>query len=226
MTFSQNRSQFMRQVSVLMILILGSGAGEAASQTVKTVPNVIPLQAEVETIYRLTDGTLVRTSARYYRSSLGQTREESPLGAVIVDVPSGTITMLIAETKEARVITIPPEQRVRPARSNRPLPEILEETTIEGNRVSKVRTEGPQGQKIEVWTAPDLGIALRTRTEVAGAVTTKEFRNVSREEPKPDLFSVPADYTIIQQAIPGEHGRPGLPTRPAAPVIVPVPPRP
>ena len=215
----------MRRMMVLVLVVLGASAGEAASQT---MPTMVPIQAEVETIYRLADGKLVRTNARYYRSSSGQTREESSAGAVITDIAAGTITILIAQTKEARVITIPAEQRVPPVRSNRHSPEVFEETTIHGHRVNKARTEGPQGEKLEVWTATDLGVVLRTRAELAGAVTEKELRSVSTDEPKPELFTIPADYTVVEQEArpegPGEK-RPALPQRPNR-NNVPPPPRP
>lgn len=208
----------MRRVLVLMFLVLGLSAGEVVSQTVS---KMVPIQADVDTLYRLADGKLVRTSARYYRSSSGQTRDESSVGAVITDVAAGTITILVAETKEARVVTIPAEQRTRPVRSNRPSPEVFEETTIDGNRVSKARTEGPQGEKLEVWTAKDLGVVVRTRVELGGAVTTKELHNISQEEPKSDLFTIPADYTIIRQEAMPENGNPGLPPRPGRKPSVP-----
>lgn len=170
---------------------------DAAAQTGPA--NMVALQAEVETVYNLSDGTQVRSSGRFYRSRSGQIREDSKLGAVITDVAAGTITMLIAETKEARVITIPPEQKQGPVRSNRPGPEVFEETTVAGHRVSKARGRGPQGQNIEFWTAKDLGVVTWTKTEAAGFTTTKELRNISTQEPSPALFAVPADYTVIEQ---------------------------
>ena len=97
------------------------------------------------------------------------------------------------------MITIPAEQKERPARSTRPGPEVFEETTVGGHRVSKARGEGPQGQKVEFWTAKDLGVVTRTKTEAAGITTTKELRNISTREPSPALFAIPADYTVIEQ---------------------------
>ena len=185
-------------------------AGDATAQTAPA--NMVALQAEIETVYNLADGTQVRTNGHFYRSRSGQVREDSSLGAVITDVAAGTITILVAERKEARVITIPPEQKARPVRSARPGPEVFEETTVDGQRVTKARGQGPQGQKVELWTANDLGVVTWTKTEAAGLTTTKEMRNISTREPSKELFAIPADYTVIEQeARPGNGPQKVLP---------------
>jgi hypothetical protein len=56
---------------------------------------------------------------------------------VITDVAAGTITILVTERKEARVMTIPPDQRVPPARAQGTRPEVFEETTIAGRRITR-----------------------------------------------------------------------------------------
>lgn len=176
------------------------------------------LKAEIETVYTLPDGTEIRNWGNLYRSSTGQVREDSRLGAVITDVPAGTITILIAETKEARVLRIPAEQRQRPTVPDRPTPEVFEETTVSGHRVAKSRTSGPQGQRVEFWTARDLGVVTWTKTEAGGLTTTKELRNLSLEEPDQAMFSVPVDYVVIEHdATPGP-GPVRLLPRSAAPV--------
>ena len=63
---------------------------------------------------------------------------------------------------------------------------------------------GPSGQKVEFWTAKDLGVVTWTKTEAAGLTTTKEMRNISTREPSKELFAIPADYTVIEQ-----EARPG-----------------
>jgi hypothetical protein len=179
-------------------------AGDAAAQE---RPAKLPaVQAEFETLYTLANGRQVRTHGRFFRNERGQIREDSPLGAVITDVAAGTITILVTERKEARVITVPAEQRTLPARSSHPGPEVFEETRIEGRRVSKARGQGPQGQKMEMWTARDLGIVIWTKTEAPGLSSTKEMRNISTEEPSRSLFEIPPDYTVIQQEPPRGHG--------------------
>jgi hypothetical protein len=39
------------------------------------------------------------------------------------------------------------------------------------------------------------------KTEAGNMTTTKELRNVSTEEPSPAMFSIPADYAVIEQEI-------------------------
>jgi hypothetical protein len=131
---------------------------------------------------------MVRTSGHFYRNSDGQIREDSPLGAVITNVAGGTITILVAETKEARVITIPVEQRTLPAPALQSKPDVFEETIIGGRRITKTRGAGPMGQKVELWMAKDLGIVVRTRTEAPGLSSTKEMTNISSEEPSRSVF--------------------------------------
>jgi hypothetical protein len=181
-----------------------------------------PVQAEFETLYTLANGRQVRTHGRFFRNEKGQIREESPLGAVITDVAAGKITILVAETKEARVITVPAEQRTLPARSSHPGPEVFEEARIEGRRVSKARGQGPQGQKMEMWTARDLGIVIWTKTEAPGLSSTKEMRNISTEEPNRSLFEIPPDYTVVEVGPQRGIGpQSGIPPRGRAPVRAP-----
>jgi hypothetical protein len=184
----------------------------AAAQT--TAVSAPALQADVETVYTLPDGRQTRTTGRLYRSRSGQVREESPLGAVITDVAAGTITILVTATKEARVMTIPPDQRVRPARAQGTRPEVFEETKIAGRRITKARLVGPQGRRAEFWTAPDLGVVTWMKTEGASMTTIRELRNLSTEEPSPAMFTIPADYSVIEQeAKPGPDPRAVLPKR-------------
>ena len=192
-------------------------SGYAAAQQ---PPPVVPLQAEIETVYTLADGKEVRTNGHFYRSRSGQVREDSALGAVITDLAAGTVTVLVSETKEARVITIPPEQRARPARSNRPVPEVFEESTVDGRRISKARAHGPQGQNLEFWTAKDLGVVTRAKTEAPGLTTVKELRNISTDEPSQAMFAIPGDYRIVDQEAPSRGnggGAKGVPPRPGPP---------
>lgn len=119
--------------------------------------------------------------------------------ALITDVAAGTITILVTETKEARVITIPPDQRVPPVRPKGTRPEVFEETTIAGRRITKTRIGGPEGRRVEFWTAPGLGVVTWTKTETGSVTAIRELRNLSTEEPSPAMFTIPADYSVIEQ---------------------------
>lgn len=176
------------------------------------------LQGEIETVYTLQDGREVRSRGRFYRSSTGQVREDSSLGAMITDVSAGTVTILVKERKEARVMRIPADQRVPRVPANRPAPEVFEENaTVDGRRVAKARMKGPQGQRVEFWTAKDLGVVTWTKTEAAGFTTTRELRNLSTEEPNPAVFAIPADYAVIEQDERPGNGPPLVPPRPGPP---------
>jgi hypothetical protein len=158
------------------------------------------LDADVETTYNLPNGQQFTSHAHLYRSQDGKVRQDSGRGSMITDLDNGTVTLLISETKEARIITIPPEQRAS-ARKDRPAAEPFEEATIEGHRVVKARTKGPRGETQEIWTAKDLGIVTFSRVESAGLTTTLALRNVSVREPDPSVFQVPYDYTVINEPL-------------------------
>lgn len=173
------------------------------------------VQAEVETEYTLPDGTQRRSKGRFYRNQFGQVREDSGLGAVITDLRAGTVTLLIAETKEAHVIRIPASERT-PAEANRPAHELFEETTIAGRRTRKARTTGPNGQRVEFWTAEDLGIVTLTKSESGGMTAVRELKNISTLEPEPELFMIPADYRLIELKRPSPGAGPKIPPPPGA----------
>jgi hypothetical protein len=188
----------MRTLIALACLSINlSSSGYATAQVTPTT--TASIRADVETVYTLPDGRETRSVGHFYRSRNGVTREDSKLGAVITDVAAGTITILISETKEARVMTIPVEHRVRPAQASGPRPEVFEEKAMKGHQIAKARMKGPQGEKVEFWTAKDLGVVTWTKTEAGGFTTTRELQNLSTEEPSAALFQIPDDYTIITQ---------------------------
>lgn len=190
----------------------------SSSAAAQTPPVSMPaLQADVETVYTLPDGRQTRTKGRLLRSRSGQVREESSLGAVITDVAAGTITILVTERKEARVLTLPPEQRKPRAPAQNTRPEVFEETSIAGRRITKARLVGPQGQRAEFWTAPDLAVVTWMKTEGGNMTTIRELRNLTTEEPSPAMFTVPEGYSVIEQqaAKPGAAPQTLVPKRPA-----------
>jgi hypothetical protein len=51
----------------------------------------------------------------------------------------------------------------------------------------------------DLWESKDLGIIIKSvSTDPRFGTTTYELTNISRSEPDPSLFRVPADYTILQ----------------------------
>lgn len=181
-----------------------------------TPATTVPVQADVETVYTLPDGTQTRSNGRFFRSRHGQTREDSRLGAVITDLKAGTVTILVAQTKDARVMRIPASERV-PPRANRPAHQLFEETTIEGRRITKAKMKGPHGQEVEFWTARDVGVVTFTKSELNGMTTVRQLKNLSTLDPDPTLFMIPADYTRVEQQLAplGARPEPKFPERPA-----------
>jgi hypothetical protein len=157
-----------------------------------------PLNAEINTTYTLADGSEFSSPGRYYRSYEGKVREDSPDGAIITDIKTGTVTVLNFETKVARVVKVPalPE-----ASTPTSLPSVmpLEEATatVDGRLVTKKRFQNAQGESQEFWTAKDLGLVVFSKITSPSLTTAKSFRNISVGEPDPSVFRVPSDYTIM-----------------------------
>jgi hypothetical protein len=73
----------------------------------------------------------------------------------------------------------------------------------EGTRVTQIIPAGTQGNNRDIttvterWDSPELGMAVLTKINDprTGEITVK-LRDLNRDEPSPDLFQIPADYTI------------------------------
>jgi hypothetical protein len=77
----------------------------------------------------------------------------------------------------------------------------------EGVRVTTTTPTGMIGNDqplvtvAETWTAPDLKlVVLRTMDDPRTGLRTEELTDISRNEPSPTLFQVPAGYTIKEQS--------------------------
>jgi hypothetical protein len=97
---------------------------------------------------------------------------------------------------------------------------LLPVETIDGLRADGKRTvwtiaagrignEKPITITNEVWSSPELGITLRTR-DVDPVVGEASFRvqNVTRGEPQPDLFKVPAEFAKVSPPAEMMRGKP------------------
>jgi len=162
-----------------------------------------PLAAEYEVTFTLPNGEEFTRRGHISRSASGKMRQDAGLGAMITDLQSGTVTMLVGERNEAHVFTIPEELRTRPVLGPNsrvpPTVEPFEETTIDGRRIAKTLIMGDQGETQEVWTATDLGVVTYARFQANGATTTQELRNLTEGEPDPQLFEIPNGYTVVEQ---------------------------
>ena len=112
----------------------------------------------------------------------------------------------------------------------RPVEESLGTRQIEGIKATGRRTTTtiPQGRigndrPIQVvdeqWESPELKLLISSRySDPRTGVVEYKLTNISRTEPRADLFAVPSDYTVIQAPVapPGLRGRnPGGATPPA-----------
>jgi hypothetical protein len=195
-----------RVIAAVVVLALHTLSLEAQITLPWLQKGLPPLKAEINTTYTLADGSEFSSGGHYYRSE-GKLREDSPLGAIITDLKSGTVTMLIFETKEARVVKAP---AVPQAGTPKSLPSAmpLEEGTADGRRVTKARFQNAQGQSQEFWTAKDLGLVVFSKITSPGLTMAKWLRNISVGEPDPSVFKVPSGYTII--TVDGATGFPQL----------------
>src|SRR3954462_926910 len=69
-------------------------------------PKSPAVTADIHIVYRLDDGRQFTHRGRFYRSRTGQVREDSSLGALITDVNAGTVTLLVADRREAHVFKV------------------------------------------------------------------------------------------------------------------------
>lgn len=76
----------------------------------------------------------------------------------------------------------------------------------EGRRETHVIPAGTEGNNrditvvTETWVSPELNLdVLRRITDPRSGESTTEIKNLSRDEPAPELFAIPADYKIRSQ---------------------------
>ena len=67
----------------------------------------------------------------------------------------------------------------------------------------------------ERWESPELRMLVYSRTsDPRTGVVEYRLTNINRSEPPADLFTIPADYTVIEPAEPGARGAGGRGARP------------
>jgi hypothetical protein len=96
----------------------------------------------------------------------------------------------------------------------RPVEEMLATRQVEGVKATGRRTTMtiPQGRvgndrpiqiTDERWESPELGLLVSSRySDPRTGVVEYKLTNISRTEPRADLFSVPSDYTVVQRPAP------------------------
>jgi hypothetical protein len=152
---------------------------------------------------------------------------DQPIFVTIMDPVAGQFIHLNPRQKTATVISIPtvhggrsaPTQSLPPQERPHSSVEKLGGESIagayaEGRRITNVIPAGTQGNDrdftviTEKWESPELGIeVLEKITDPRNGVTTREMKNLTRSEPDPTLFQVPADYQLQTPQQPN-HDRP------------------
>jgi hypothetical protein len=173
------------------LVAMAANAGPLHAQT-HHAPGV---EAEIETTYVTTGGKTITTPGHYYRGRNGRTREDSPVGSMIVDPRTGTVTLLNPATKEAKVIVAAGQPRAAATGAFVP----FEQATLDGHPVKKARTSGAAGQAQEMWTAEDIGLVVLSKVEWPDFSMTKVLRNISVHEPQAELFQVPSGYHVTHE---------------------------
>lgn len=88
--------------------------------------------------------------------------------------------------------------------------ETMDGMLVHGTRTTTVfptgsrGNDGPYSTTRDVWYSPDLNMVIRTIINGAGAGSTDGIANLSRNEPDPSLFVVPADYSVVDENGPFE----------------------
>lgn len=82
-------------------------------------------------------------------------------------------------------------------------PQLIEGLSAEGTRTTMTIPAGAMGNALPIevvserWYSPDLDVVLMTRrTDPRFGETVYRLTNITRDEPSPDLFSVPSDFKV------------------------------
>lgn len=91
--------------------------------------------------------------------------------------------------------------------------QVIDGVTVQGKRVTRTVPAAQAGSErdievvTETWTSPDLQMVVMSKTsDPRFGDSVYKLTSISRAEPDPALFSVPADYQV-QQGRPGRSAR-------------------
>ena len=206
------------------------GEGAFERQTIRGAP--FSARTETELVQTLADGNHIsgRWTGFVARDSAGRVRREQPLAAigallaapdsprltVIVDPVARAVFFVDVQTKSARRMTWPADDRraggeprdLAPVPGAAPSAESLGSreiagVTAQGTRSTYVVPAGRIGNErplivvSERWSSKDLGVDLETR-HVDPRMGETRFRLTEIQQGEPDhaLFEVPAGYTV------------------------------
>jgi hypothetical protein len=141
--------------------------------------------------------------------SLNPRRKTAQVMSMKAPPQSVDITGAASSSSTTSTAALPPPVQStplpRPTAEKLP-PQMIDGLYVEGTRITRVIPAGSMGNDREittvqeVWRSRELGIeVLRKTTDPRSGESTMEMKDLSRDEPSPDLFQIPADYKIIQQ---------------------------
>jgi hypothetical protein len=167
-----------------------------------------------------------RTRSEIYRPELpqGSHRDsDQPIFVTIADPVAGQYIHLDPRQKTAAVTPFPTTHAKESAQKGQQTARIqsllqqemphssveklggesISGVNAEGRRITRLIPAGTEGNDrdftviTERWESSELGIeVLEKITDPRSGVTTKETRNLTRAEPDPALFQIPADYKL------------------------------
>lgn len=183
---------------ITCVALLGSAVFNAQepSRRQARLPSV---EADI-TKYHKVGGRVVSSTGRYYRAADGRVLEDVGSNGRIIDLRTQTVTFLDHESRSARVVAVP---AVPSPRSSSSLQSRVAAGVHEGRRLTKLRSLGPSGEKIEIWTVDELGLIVLQRSESTTSVHTQILRNVVVREQDTSRFAVPLTYTVSPIALSG-----------------------
>ena len=196
----------MRFYSRFILVLLSAPLGLAAPST--TAAHNFGLSADIVTTYKV-GGRFVTTRGHYYRSADGRLREDSELGALILDMKKRRLTTLSFARQEAVVFALPAEE-TRPAELTSRTPMPSGHIVYDGQPVTQSRVTLADGATQETWTADELGLVVLSKLETSTATTIRELKNISRTEPADSLFESPHGFSLRWEVLPATPTVTGL----------------
>lgn len=198
---------------------------QGAPYSAQAVTTFTQALANGDHIQRTTTGSIARDSqgrTRTERSfgAIGALSAErgGARTVMIFDPVSSTTYVLDAERHSARSMPIPAARlggsRPANARGERSQAEakaedlgtqVIQGVTAQGKRITRVIPAGKEGNEKEIdivtetWYSPDLQVVVMSKTsDPRFGESTYQLNSISRTEPDPALFTVPADYAITE----------------------------
>ena len=121
----------------------------------------------------------------------------------------------VGRTFRSRAQTAPVPADIKPTEESLGTRQV-EGVKATGRRATTVIPAGRIGNDRDIriveeqWDSPELNMVMSTRfSDPRTGVVEYRMTNISRSEPRADLFAVPADYTVVEAGGGGEPVQPG-----------------